>query len=242
MKTFKLALIVIASLFLLLPLKSVFAQQSQVDSQTTICQRIGGVEKSMLVSIEAKRQQAITLESDSQKQTVADRLARSRSQADKIRAKHFTLLTGRLKNPDQKQAIENYQSSLNIAINTRRAAIDEAQAEYNSKLAELVNSHQLAVRQAEDALIGEVRKSFDTAKQACASDSNTMNIKYQLTTNLKTAKASFAQTKQSFSNGSLEYRELTQKRNQAVTKAVNEFKMSELQAREQLLRGISLNR
>lgn len=239
MKTSKYLSILLASVFLLTTPGVAVAQQSS-GVQQDFCQRVESLSSNTLSSMQAKRQIAVKINTNSV--MPSQKLSQARTEADKIRAKHFSVIIAKLKDPAHKQAVASYQDSLTQAISVRRNSTDSIQNNFSENLNKLVIRHQDSVAASEDSMMSEVRQSFDGAKLSCVNDPNNQLIRSQLSSNLRNAKANFAIQKQNLAQNGLEYQRLVQARNLALSNAVEEFKRSELRARQDLLSVIKLDR
>ncbi len=239
MKTFRYLIALAAGVFLLTSTQPVFAQQGSSSEQQDFCNRIVSVEESTLAGMQTKRQVQVKLNPPT---APVKKLVLARSEADKLRAKHLSLIIEKLNDPVYKQAVESYRDTLTQAINTRRSTTDSAQNDFNSKLVALLDKHSQTVSQAEEELMGEVKKSFDNARSLCAEDQSNQTVKPLLSGGLKNAKMNFANRKQSLTQSKAEYRRLVQERNNAITRAIDQYNKSEQQARQELLLVIKIDR
>lgn len=239
MRTFKFIPPLIVGLFLLISPQVADAQDS---AGKPFCQNVETIGSNMVTSMEAKRQINPPVNFDSQVQAANQKLSNARSEADRVRNKHFELILTKLKDPNQKSAIQNYRESLSEAINARRNSVDAAQREFISQLTDLINKHRHAVATEEEEFMNSVKQSIEDAKLNCASDPQSQTVRAQFASKLKIAKADFGIKKQSLAQNSLEYRQLVTKRNIAISQAINTYQQSERQAKQQFLSEVNIGR
>lgn len=160
-------------------------------------------------------------------------LISKRAEWDAKREESFNKLRGNAKTDGQKQAVEEYITSLKAAIATRRAAHDVAFAEFHAGLESLLATYRGNYQTASDQSKAKLEQAIATAKADCVAGKDINTIKQNLKTEIKAIRVTIKETKPDDKKSAI--KALVEKRKNAV-KANNEaFKVSTKQAREKLL-------
>lgn len=235
MKTFRLILILLLLGLMVSYTQPASAQQSS--SEIALCQRIETAslnsQKSMnnhRTSVGASKPYISTAE--------AKKYEQIRNRADELRRKHFESIIGKLKSDQQKQAIKKYQSDLDAAINKRRVSIVATQKQFVESAQELHSLHQTEVAKLESEFANQITAAFNQAKSACNEGGNSLLVRQKLSYDIQQVKQSFAKNKVNLAQNSQKYRQLLENRNQEISKALNEFRRSELQAKQELVSSL----
>lgn len=213
------------------------ASAQQASSENALCQRIEAASLNSQKSMNSRR----TTVGDSKpyiSTAEAKKYEQIRNRADELRRKHFESILVKLKSDQQKLAIKKYQSDLDEAINKRRVSIAATQKQFVDSVQELHSLHQTKVAKLESEFADQISAAFNEAKSACSEGGNSLLVRQKLNYDIQQVKQSFAKNKVNLAQNSLKYRQLLETRNQEISRALNEFRQSELLAKQELVSSL----
>lgn len=167
-------------------------------------------------------------------------LGKMRDDFDKKRTAYVNGLLKIHTSPDQKEAIIQYQASIQSATVLRRTKIDSIRAEFRSKLGDISIYHRQQVDEFENGFVTNIRSAFENAMQACQSGKDDSLVREDFSADVKRAKSEFSQSKVGLKNDG-EMQSLITDRDQRLQLAYDEFKNTIEQARQKLIATLKPN-
>jgi hypothetical protein len=170
----------------------------------------------------------------SRREGVDDKLVTARAKADAERKLHYAKLGDKATTDAQKQALEEFKSTIEPAVATRRAAVDAADTAYRSGVDQLIARHRTSIDSAVASFKTGVNAAFAQAQVGCAAGTSADQIRTTLVASLKTARTTLQTSLQNADKVKGNVAPLDATRKQAVNAAVASFKTTARSAGETL--------
>lgn len=225
-KTFIFALGLIVLAFLLAP--SASAQENN-----NFCAKLGQGSQQMIGRMQAKKYSRIE-----PRKIKEDKISSIRSQADLKRSETYTKLYEKYPSEVQKQAIDDYKTTIEDALRVRREKTDAARQDFIEKANSVINSHYEIINSEETKLISAVQAASQLAADSCAEGKDPKNIAQTFKQSMTSLKGEFKVNKSSLENNKTEIDQLLIKRKQAIDSAMAEFKLSLETAKNKLISSL----
>lgn len=171
---------------------------------------------------------------DERKEQRDEKLGDVREKHNDNRDSRYDRLTTKAITDAQKQAVADFRSSMESAVTARRAAVDAARTAYWNGVNQLVDSRQGSVTQVVDAYAASLESALATAKSECANGVAPATAREHFGTALRTANATFVEGRKAIERFGPQVRTLAETRNQAIKKAMTDFKTAAEAARAKL--------
>lgn len=193
---------------------------------------------SRMTSLESKVSQAWTQQDQklmAEAQTVDQKVAADRQAADTQRQADFTKLEAKATTGSEQQAVQTYETTVNNAVSTRRAAYDAARQTFRSGLAADVTSRHSTVTDQSDTFQVSVNAAISTAQASCASDpSGGAAARTAFVASLKSAREAFEGDRSGDQKVKQQAQQLAATRDATFRSADQAFKASMQTARQTL--------
>jgi hypothetical protein len=157
-----------------------------------------------------------------------------RDKWDDNREDQYSRLRERATTEEQKQAVEAFKNSIQVAISARRSAVDAALSVYRQGIEQAFTSRKSSVDAALDVFRNSIKTAFNQAQTDCAGGTDFKTIRQDLKAGLKTAREKFVSDKQAIEKTGPSVSGLVTAKNQAIQKAFQDFKTATEQARTAL--------
>lgn len=157
-----------------------------------------------------------------------------REEWDARRENQFEKLDGSSTTDAQKAAVAAFKATIEAAIKTRRAAVDSALEAFRKGMEALVKEHQDSVKAAINNLKTAGDAAYAKAKADCEAGVDPATVKAELKTALDAARATFQTEMKNRDKSKEEVAALIKARNEAIKKAVDDFKAAAEKARQTL--------
>jgi hypothetical protein len=194
----KLVTSVIASLTLVLvsvtPVVAVGNTEDTVGKASASCTRVAELKDTQIAAMTAKM---TTLRSEftnrlttmnTKQASLDEKVTAARATAKKeFEAKITAMLAQEGLTDAQKEAIAEFQTSMEQSMEIRQTAVDKARSDYRIALAALVQNRQQAMLTAAETLQTSTQAAFDTAVSTCGQDGNMTTLR----TSIKTARQTY---------------------------------------------------
>lgn len=158
------------------------------------------------------------------------KLSGARSEADGKRHKDFADLLAKATTPEQKKAIATFETTMNQAVNTERAAIDAANTTFEQGLLSAMSSRSANLSAAAATYKGAVAAALVTAKADCQAGTDPATVRTTLQNALKTARSNFNAAIQNAQASGPDVTALKSARQAAVNAATTAFRSTVQQA------------
>ncbi|MBU0625303.1 hypothetical protein KKF05_03100 [Patescibacteria group bacterium] len=170
-----------------------------------------------------------------QDERLAEHRSRLYNQVELIRTRYderhnerIKLMLAKVADEETRQALLQFQQSVQTAVAARRAAFDVAQDDYGIAMDAVTNELRIAVNAAADVLQSAIDVALEAAKTACAdsADSDSPDIKTiraELQIELKAAREQFQSARKDMAPLSDSIKPLTEVRNAAFRAAKKDF-------------------
>lgn len=114
-----------------------------------------------------------------------------RTAADSKRKEHYDSLRSRAVSDEQKAAVEEFVSSVEAAVSTRRASQDAARESYRSSVNALIATQQADIKQAIDTFKADSLAALAKAKSSCENGVSRDQVMEILKVDLSKARSDF---------------------------------------------------
>lgn len=148
---------------------------------------------------------------------------------DTNRAERYANLEAKATTEEQKQAVMDFEDTIDTAVAVRRAAIDGAITTFRGEVNKLVAARRQAVSAAVNTFKSAVAAAGTKAKEDCSNSVAAATVRQNYRAALKAARDKFQADKQAIDKIGTQMQALAQTRNAAVKQAVDSF-VSTLQA------------
>ena len=225
-KTFIFALGLIVLAFLLAP--SASAQE-----KNNFCAKLGQGSQQMIGRMQAKKHSRIEPRIINE-----NKINSIRAQADSKRSETYTKLYEKYPSEVQKQAIDDYKTTIEDALRVRREKTDVARQDFIKKANSVINSHYEIINSEETKLISAVQAASQLAADSCAEGKDPKIIAQTFKQSMTSLKGEFKVNNSSLENNKTEIDQLLIKRKQAIDSAMAEFKLSLETAKNKLISSL----
>jgi hypothetical protein len=161
---------------------------------------------------------------DSREQKQNDRLVAARTKQDEGRIEQYGKLEGRAKTDAQKAAVIAYESAINSAKATRRAAVDAAVSTFRTSLDSAIASRKSQVDASLNTFKTSVNAALEKAKADCTSGVDMKTVRATLKSSLDAARTKLESDRKAIDKLGDVVSPLAKTRNAAVDAAVKNFK------------------
>lgn len=204
----------------------------QKAKETTFCEKISILENKIgqktslnKSQIETKKQERL------QKwQTYLDQMdakmmeIRTRKEANlKV---HFDMLEEKAETEEQKNAVAEFEKSLQTALATRNTSIDATLSQFRVEVKKLQTERKTELEKEVSAFLSSQKEAFSKAKLDCASGVDSETVKNDLKKSLTSEKEEFQVVKSNAEKNRMQMQMLIQTRNQAMQEAKDAFRIS----------------
>lgn len=171
---------------------------------------------------------------DERKEQRDEKLSDVREKHDDNRDSRYDRLTAKAVTDAQKQAVADFRASMESAVSARRAAVDAARTAYWNGVNQLVDSRQGSLTQLVDTYAAALESALATAKSECAGGVAPATAREHFGTALRTANTAFVEGRKAIERFGPQVKALAETRNQAVKKAMTDFRTAAEAARAKL--------
>ena len=212
-----------------------------------ICLRLENYQSTLLKRFEARKTQLQQRSSIKQtniatrRQQGTDRLSGRREKRTDNLEEHFAKLEERGNTDEQKLAIAEFQRVIRAEVETRRTAVDMAMQEFREAMDELIARRKNETSGAAENLAEAMKNAVANAVAECKTSDNPQSVFEALKQELRQIQEQFKQDKQAIDKIGGEARVLAQTRNEAVRKAVEEFRAAVEAAAQDLKKAFEQN-
>jgi hypothetical protein len=184
----------------------------------------------------AQRDQAVAAD----EQKVDQKVATARQTADTTRAQDLTKLEAKATTDPEKQAVQTYETAVQAAVTTRRAAYDAARQAFNDGINSTVGTRASTVTGQLSSFQDSVNSAINTAQASCANDpANGPAVRLTLQAGLKSARLTFQGERKSDDTVSTQVKQLATIRDAAFKAADQTFQTALSAARQSLEQAFS---
>jgi hypothetical protein len=167
-----------------------------------------------------------------------DKISSIRSQADLKRGETYKKLYEKYPSEVQKQAIDDYKTTIEDALRVRREKTDVARQDYIERANSVIKSHYEIINSEETKLISAVQAASQLAADSCLEGKDPKIIAQTFKQSMTSLKGEFKVNKSSLENNKTEIDQLLIKRKQAIDSAMAEFKLSLETAKNKLISSL----
>jgi hypothetical protein len=223
--------------FLLAPAYSLAQTATPSQTTKTICNQITEIESKVgqritdhKTKIQLKRQELHNhlIERQNQRDT---QIQKNRTKWNTNRQEHYAKLEAQAKTDAQKQAVAVFKSTLEQAITTRKAKIDEAIQAFRSNISSTIANRQLAIDAAIKTFQDSQQEALLKAKTDCSNGIDPKIIRQTLHANLKAAREKFRSDIQKIEKIKNSIKTAAENRKQTIAKIQQDFKATLEKAR-----------
>ncbi len=157
-------------------------------------------------------------------------LTGARNAADSKRKQDFDALTAKAATPAEQQAIAAFETTVNQAITTERAAVDAADQAFEQGLLSDLSTDQTDLSTAAANYKAAVSAALSAAQASCAAGTDPATVRQTLQTALQTARTNFENALKTAVTSSPDISTLKATRQAAVNAANTAFKATVQQA------------
>ncbi|MBI5530544.1 MAG: hypothetical protein HY918_03515 [Candidatus Doudnabacteria bacterium] len=162
----------------------------------------------------------------------AEKLSETRDTGDADRQAIYAKLMANASTTEaHKQAVIQFQATVEAAVTTRRAAVDAAIKAYWDGMNSALSGRQASIEAARTKFITAINAAISTAQSSCASNADAGMVKAQFRTSVEAARTQFATDRKAIDKYGPQVKALVQTRNAAVRKAFDAFHATMEQAR-----------
>lgn len=163
-----------------------------------------------------------------------DKLFKNRQESEKRLIEHFAELETRAETFEEKQALVKFKSSVEMAIATRKSAVDSAIQAFRSGVDQAITERKFAIDSAKVSFKNSTQAAFDKAKADCGNRVAPVTIRETLAQNLRVAREKFEADRKAIEKMQENIQSLISTRKTAVEKATSDFKTAMEKAKEDL--------
>lgn len=164
-----------------------------------------------------------------------------RSMQDARRVEWYAKLEARATTDRQKDAVREFEKTVDASVETRRDAVDAAIAVFRSGVDSLVSGKKNSAEAAADTFQGAVDAAVAKAKADCEAGKDPETIRNTFRASLKKAKTELTASRKSVEGIGGQVDALAKVRNESIRKAVEAFDASLKAATEKLKTAFSEN-
>lgn len=161
-------------------------------------------------------------------------LQQKRSSWDSERNKQYEAMLAKATNDSQKQAIENFKTTIEGATKIRRSAIDNAIKVYFNDSDAQMRSQSILLNSQRLSFASSVSFAVKSAKQSCSLNENSITIRQSFQTNLEQANLQLENSRQSLEDFDGNISKIRKTEAQAINDAVNVFRQTLKSTRQTL--------
>ncbi len=143
----------------------------------------------------------------------------------------FSQLEAMAKTDAQKQAVTQFENSVNAAIHARWAAVDAAIQAYQTGVKNIISQRDATAQTTEQNFENAVQAAINNAESQCSGGTAPATVRDTLNAALKAARAQFQTARKDVDKAGPQISALAQTRNAAVKKAMSDFQTALDQAR-----------
>ena len=164
--------------------------------------------------------------------TRAEKLTQTREYGDADRQEIYARLMANASTTEaHKQAVIQFQATVEAAVTARRGAVDAAIKTYWDGMNSAMSGRQTSIDAARAKFVTAVNSAISTAQSSCASNADAGMVKAQFTASIAAAKTQFSTDRKAIDKYGEQVKALVQTRNTAVRKAFDDFHKTMEQAR-----------
>ncbi|NTV54930.1 MAG: hypothetical protein HGA16_00300 [Candidatus Moranbacteria bacterium] len=164
-----------------------------------------------------------------------------RSTQDARRVEWYAKLEARATTDKQKDAVREFEKTVDMSVETRRDAVDAAIAAFRSGVDSLVSGKKNSAETAADVFQGAVDAAVAKAKADCEAGKDPETIRNTFRASLKKAKTELTASRKSVEGIGGQVDALAKVRNESIRKALEAFDASLKAATEKLKTAFSEN-
>lgn len=186
-----LIVIAFAIMTVLVQVNGVYASR---DTNEDFCQQVQLADKNIQAKVQ-DRKQAFEIEKKAKKQqwqkeinTRDKALSQTRSAWDKNRQEQYNAMLHKASNEQQKNAIEQFRTTIEAAISKRRSTIDNAVSSYTQSVQSLLFASNSELDQQVQKYQQRISDATNQAKQDCAQKDSSEVVRTTLTQQLQQTK------------------------------------------------------
>lgn len=204
------------------------------------CDRFSALADDLNQKVEQQRNRIQTRQEErftnwaSRSSEVDANLDMARDNWDENREEQFTALENRAQTEEQKKAVSEFEATVRVAVETRRAAVDAAMNTFREQVKNSIQTRQGQADESVSVFDSARLAAIEKAKTACGNGSDPVKVRTTLRTELKAAQDKLQGDRQNITKVSANIEAEIQTRRQAVQKAGNEFRATMEQARIKL--------
>lgn len=168
-------------------------------------------------------------------QNVDQKVAAERQKADSDRAADFVKLEAKATTGTQKQAVQDYETAVNNAVSTRRAAYDSARTTFRNGVQAAISARRSTISGQESTFVSSVNSAISTAEASCASNPGEgVAARTAFVASLKSARQTFEADRKGDAGIDQQVKQLAATRDAAFQAADQAFQSSLKSARQAL--------
>lgn len=161
-------------------------------------------------------------------------LAADRAKWSSDRSNQFAKLEAKATTATASAAVKTFESQITSAISARETAVDSAISTYRAGVDKIISDRKNAIDSAISTFIASVDSAFSKASTDCANNVAPATVRQETVTSLKTARQTFQAARSSLTKFSDAFAPLDAARKAAVQTAIDNFKTTAQQARDEL--------
>lgn len=173
------------------------------------------------------------------RETREENLAEFRKKRDERREEYYKKLEERAKTTEQKNAVSKFQSQIEAAVKTRRAAIDAAIVAFQKGMDEAISGKTADAEAAAAAFQAAVKAALSEARSDCEDGDDPNAVRTTLRAKTKSAHETFQTARKNYEDLKSVIDSLSAVRKQAVQKAIDDFKVASEKAKTEFKESFS---
>jgi G:T-mismatch repair DNA endonuclease (very short patch repair protein) len=250
MKTvYKISTALVAVSFVFSPF-FVFAQNAAPRQQATgaaFCSRLENLSSETLSKMAERETKIEAARSQRQSNLGSRRQERDinldglRDKWEQNREEHYAKIEARLTTEDQKQALAVFKSAIEDAVTSRQTSVDRAISAFRSGIDAKISARKTAIDKAVSDFKTAVSAAYEKAEADCSGGADSRSVRQTLVASLKAAKEKYASDRREAEKIITSAEELTKVKNEAIRKAVADFKIAVEKARADLKMSLGTN-
>ncbi len=215
------------------------AAQDSITSESVVCSALdqrradvtAALQKQQSAYLSARQKRLDDKNADRSKMDVD--IATARMRADEARAAAFELLLAKRTDAGYIAAAEAYRSAVEAAVTARRASFDAARFDFRAEVDAFSKDLFAQTEERMSQLVESADSAFTTANASCNRRRPELAAtRTEFIQSLKTARTEYSRYRTTRQDYAAAVKSLIQFRTDAYKKAVREFQVSMLQARE----------
>lgn len=215
-------------------------EANKADRLAASCERIGSMKESQSKRFSEK--QAVFKQNFGEKMPVFEnnresndaKLNDAHEKQDEQRNSMYMKLEEVAKTDAQKEAVKEFQKTVEQAVIDRRSAVSDALDTFRSDVDALVKSKKTSVTGAIDMFQTSVKTAFEKAQSDCVSGTDPKTVRDTLATSIKDARTKLQVSRQSFEGIGDSVSALAVTKKTTLDKAMQDFKTTMEKARADL--------